>query len=111
MVNELSLKIKLTETISINKEYIAIGSDPKELTRFVDPVDNIMKIYNLLITQERMVKFSIPEQVDPAKVEAAAKASKGLSSASNFMSMGSDILSFLGIVLSSDQSGATAKFS
>ena len=60
---------------------------------------------------EEIVRISIEEKIDPAKVEAALSKSKTLSSITGKMAMGSEILAFLGIVLSADSSGATIKFS
>ena len=70
-----------------------------------------MRIYKLINTTEQRVKISVTEIIDPGKIEAAQKSSKALSSITGNMAKGSDVLAFLGIVLSADQSGTTVKFS
>ena len=50
IMNELSLKIKFSSLPEKNKEYTVLGSNPSELTRFVDPKDGILRIYRLINT-------------------------------------------------------------
>ena len=50
IMNELSLKIKFSSPPEKNKEYTVLGSNPSELTRFVDPKDGILRIYRLINT-------------------------------------------------------------
>ena len=94
--------MKFGQTLAPNSEYTAIGTNPSELTRFIDPSDGIMKIYNLINTSEQRVRFSVRGGIDPDKIQAAMSSSKSLSSVTGNMAIGSDILAFLGIVLSAD---------
>jgi hypothetical protein len=61
-----------------------------------------MKIYNLINTSKQRVRFSVRGGIDPDKIQAAMSSSKSLSSVTGNMAIGSDILAFLGIVLSAD---------
>ena len=105
------MKVKFSQTLPTNTKYTLIGSNPQELTRFISAADNILNIYRLVNPSDERVEFSFPEQSDPEKVEAAVKNGKAFSSVTGGASMASDILAFLGIVLSADKSGATLKFS
>jgi hypothetical protein len=68
VLNSLSLKVNFTPTPAFNEEYIAIGSKPGELTRFIDPSDGILRIYNLINTSEQRVKFSLSKSIDSGKI-------------------------------------------
>lgn len=70
-----------------------------------------MKIYRLINTSQERAKISITEKIDPGKIEAAKNTSAKLSGITEKTGLGSDIMAFLGIVLSADSSGATFKFS
>jgi hypothetical protein len=37
VLNTLSLKVKFGQTLATSSEYTAIGTNPSELTRFIDP--------------------------------------------------------------------------
>jgi hypothetical protein len=71
VLNSLVIKTKFSKPPASNTKNTLIGSKPGELTRFINPRTNILSIYNLVNTVDEIVKFSMPGNNDPKKIDEA----------------------------------------
>jgi hypothetical protein len=111
VVNSLSISINYASPPESNKKYTIIGSKPQELTRFIDPTKNILRIYKLVNKDIQKVFFSIPEEKDQSKIESAVKMGDVVSSINYYAGYGTDVSGILGLASTVDPTGSIIKFS
>lgn len=80
------------------------------MTTYKDPVTNLDTVFSLIQTGEPEVEI-LNNDIPVAQIATATETGSSVSTVTSTLGPATDVLGFLGVVMSADQTGATLKFS